>query len=258
MKRIAVSRDGLLPGEEGFEVVETKRVRMANVGLLRAVPRRIKNSFNIHVRFRTWKYRQATLLAIPPPLGAYYAPTIWKKPPISGLSKLEAIENTLRSMFPEGRYIFQLRLHQQILRAILRPILGDSYDREVKSVCKRYQWDGPKKNAIVLASRRSGKTTGITSMMASLLLHVYKMSIVCFAAGMRTAKESVRLTEGYVFMIKDGARRILKQGAAQRLVIRGTSPIDQRTVTSLPSCGVAASVSSPPALPQCAHAYTYT
>lgn len=158
-----------------------------------------------------------------------------------GELRMRRVEEVLRGMFPNGRYEFQIKLHSQILRAVLKQILREDYNDLVEKICRERNWDGPKKNLFTIASRRSGKTTGMASLVATLLICIPELEIVVYSVGLRTAKEFVRLTEGYVSKYPGGERMIYSNGAEQ-LMLKGPTG-EKRRLRSFPSGGNAKNVS---------------
>ncbi len=139
--------------------------------------------------------------------------------------------------------MFQEDLHNQILRATLKQTLGDDYTMLVERVCRERGWAGPKKNLFTIASRRSGKTTGIASMVSALLICVPNIQIVVYSVAKRSAEEFVRLVEKYIQMHPSARSMIVNPGGAEMLVLRGPTPGDERRIRSFPSGGNAANVS---------------
>ena len=178
-----------------------------------------------------------------PLVSQYYTDTVYRKSETSGSAILKKIDDSMKFLFPRGRFKFQITLHEQMLRASLRQILGSNYNNEVEKVCRERGWDGPMKNMFVIASRRSGKTTGLASMIAAMLMHVPNIQVVVFSVGERSAQEFVRLIERYLRRLPGGEARI-KSAKAEQIVVRGTGPDDERRVKSFPSGGNAVNVST--------------
>jgi len=172
----------------------------------------------------------------------YYTDFKYRHKESSGEATMKNIEETIKLLFPKGRFKFQIKLHDQMLRATLRQILGNNYEHEFERVCEERGWNGPKKNMFVIASRRSGKTTGMSSMIAALLLNVTNIEIVVYSVGERSAKEFVKLIEKYTRYSPNGSSRI-KSSKAEELTIFGSVPGDERRVRSFPSGGNAKNVS---------------
>jgi hypothetical protein len=178
-----------------------------------------------------------------PPITQLYTNGFYRRTEARGDEMLKYIEQTIKGFFPKGRFGFQVDLHNQILRATLRQTLGENYRRLVQRVCKERGWNGAKKNLFTIASRRSGKTTGIASMVAALLICVPKMQIVVYSVAKRSAEEFVRLVESYIQLTPVGRGMIKNPGGAEMLVLNGTKPGDQRRIRSFPTGGNATNVS---------------
>jgi len=174
--------------------------------------------------------------------GKYYANTVYATSLSSGESRLKKVEELLDMFFPEGRFKFQVHLHREVLRAVMRQILGSDYERLRGKICKEYGWDELKKNLFTIASRRSGKTVGMAAMVAALVIVVPKIEIVVFSVALRTATEFVRLVEEKVLMYSGGRQMIERLGSSQKLVLYGPQG-DQRRLRSFPSGGNAKNVS---------------
>ena len=180
-----------------------------------------------------------------PYLLKYYSASAYRKDVSDGEARLRKIDKTLDSMFPNGRFEFQIKLHSQVLRAVMRQVLRDDYHRLIEKVCRERGWDGPKKNLFTIASRRSGKTTGMASLVATLLIEVPHIQIVVYSVAMRTAQEFVRLVERYMCMVPGASKMIKNPGGAETLNISGPEPGDDRRIRSFPSGGNAKNVSHP-------------
>lgn len=177
-----------------------------------------------------------------PNVSRYYSNTRYKKNVSDGEARLRRVEQVLDSMYPAGKFVFQIKLHRQVIRAVLRQILGDDYQRLVEKVCKERGWDGPKKNLFTIASRRSGKTTGMAGLCATLLICVPHIQIVVYSVALRTATEFVRLVERYICMHPGGSKMIVNPGGSETLMVAGTEPADTRRIRSFPSGGNAKNV----------------
>lgn len=195
-------------------------------------------------KYFTWQSDLERAKAYTPLLNKYYEPSIYRQEDVSGEETLLKVKQTVRGFFPKGRFPFQRNLHNQILRATLKQTLGDDYDRCVNRVCEENGWDGPKRNLIAIASRRSGKTTATASMVASLLVNIVGIEIVVYSVGLRSAQEFVRLTERYIQMHDTGRDMIKNPGGSETLVLRGKNPGDMRRIRSFPSGGNAKNVSA--------------
>lgn len=172
-----------------------------------------------------------------------YSDTLYRLEESRGDNLLKKIEACIKLFFPKGRFMFQEDLHNQILRATLKQTLGDDYTMLVERVCRERGWAGPKKNLFTIASRRSGKTTGIASIVGALLICVPNIQIVVYSVAKRSAEEFVRLVEKYIQMHPSARSMIVNPGGAEMLVLRGPTPGDERRIRSFPSGGNAANVS---------------
>lgn len=173
----------------------------------------------------------------------YFCDPVYMGKKKTDFETIEKIEKTVKSMFPDGRFEFQKDLHNQILRATLRQTLGAGYNNLVERICKERNWKGPTNNLFTVASRRSGKTTGMASMVASLLIHIPKLKVVVYSVALRTAVEFVRLVENYITMTEEGRNMIVNPGGSEMLILRGPELGDIRTARSFPSFGRAKDVS---------------
>ena len=151
----------------------------------------------------------------------------------SGETKLRNIWRDLDRVFPDGKYDLQVKIHSEMLRASLRQILGSDYNSCVQRVCQQYGWDGPKQNVMILASRRGGKSTGMASGVAALLVHIPNLKIVNFSGGEDSAEEFCQLIGHYAMQMQSGKRvKVTKK----KTTVFHTSTTESH-VTAYPSGG---------------------
>lgn len=194
-------------------------------------------------KFFTWQEDVDRAKSYTPLVNKYYEPSIYRMEEVSGEEMLLKVQQTVNSFFPTGRFPFQVKLHEQILRATLKQTLGEDYERSVDRVCHEHGWAGPKRNLFAIASRRSGKTTATASMVAALLICIPNIQIVVYSVALRTAQEFVRLTERYIQMSDVGKDMIKNPGGSETLILNGKSLGDMRRIRSFPSGGNAKNVS---------------
>ena len=194
-------------------------------------------------KYYTWQRDVQRAQEYTPLVTQLFTDSIYRKQEARGDELLKKIESCIDLFFPKGRFGFQEDLHNQMLRATLMQTLGDDYRMLVNQVCRERGWSGPNKNLFTIASRRSGKTTGIASMVAALLICVPNIQIVVYSVAKRSAEEFVRLVEKYIQLHPSGRQMIKNPGGAEMLVLTGTSPGDERRIRSFPSGGNAANVS---------------
>lgn len=195
-------------------------------------------------KFFTWEADVDRAKNYTPLVNKYYEPSIYRSEEVSGEEMLLKVQQTVNSFFPTGRFPFQVKLHDQILRATLKQTLGDDYERSVDRVCHEHGWAGPKRNLFAIASRRSGKTTATASMVAALLICIPNIQIVVYSVALRTAQEFVRLTERYIQMSSVGKDMIKNPGGSETLILNGRTLGDMRRIRSFPSGGNAKNVST--------------
>ncbi len=194
-------------------------------------------------KFFTWEEDVDRAKSYTPLVNKYYEPSIYRSQDVSGEEMLTKVQQTVRMFFPNGRFPFQEKLHDQILRATLKQTLGEDYERSVDRVCEEHGWAGPKRNLFAIASRRSGKTTATASMVAALLICIPGIQIVVYSVALRTAQEFVRLTERYIQMSEVGKDMIKNPGGSETLILNGRTLGDMRRIRSFPSGGNAKNVS---------------
>ena len=158
----------------------------------------------------------------------------------SGETKLRNIWRDLDRVFPDGKYDLQTKIHSQTLRACLRQILGHDYNSCVQRVCQQYGWDGPKQNVIFVASRRGGKSTGMASVAAALLVHIPNLKIVNFSGGEDSAEEFCQMIGDYAERMGSGKR--VKVTKKKTTVFHSST--SESHVTAYPSGGRSYDVSS--------------
>jgi len=205
-----------------------------------------KNTIAPFGRYLKWQSDIERAELYTPNVSRYYSNSRYTQYISDGEARLRRVEQVLDSMYPNGKFVFQIKLHRQVIRAVLRQILGDDYDRLIEKVCKERNWDGPKKNLFTIASRRSGKTTGMAGLVATLLICVPHIQIVVYSVALRTATEFVRLVERYICMHPGGSKMIANPGGSETLTVNGTEPGDTRRIRSFPNGGNAKNVSTGP------------
>jgi len=164
---------------------------------------------------------------------------------LEGEFRLRCIFEDLDTMFPDGKYELQKRLHSQVIRASLRQILGKEYKSSVKRICAQFGWEDPQQNAFIIASRRAGKTTGMASAVAAILLNVPGMKIVNFSGAKESAAEFVKLVAYYAEMISRGKQTRSVKSTKEKTTIRHNS-LSESYVIAYPSGGKSYNVSPPP------------
>jgi hypothetical protein len=154
-----------------------------------------------------------------------------------GELRLKTIIEDLDTMFPNGKFEFQKRLHSQVLRASLRQILGDNeYSSSVNRVCAQYGWDGPKQNVFVKASRRSGKTTGMAAAVAAILINTPEVKVVNFSGAKESATDFVHLVSSYIERINRGKSTRRVRTTQDRVIVQHNA-FTESSVIAYPSGG---------------------
>jgi hypothetical protein len=151
----------------------------------------------------------------------------------SGEQRLRNIMRDLDFLFPDGKYDLQVKIHSETIRACLRQILGKEYNSSQKRICKQWGWNGPKQNAFFVASRRGGKTTGMASVVAALLVNVPNMKVVNFSGGEDSAMEFTKLVGFYAEQISKGRR--VKATSKKTVVFHGPQSVSY--ISAFPSGG---------------------
>jgi hypothetical protein len=151
----------------------------------------------------------------------------------SGEQRLRNIIKDLDFLFPDGKYDLQVKIHSETMRACLRQILGKEYNSSVQRICKQWGWNGPKQNAFFVASRRGGKTTGMASVVAALLVNVPNMKVVNFSGGEDSATEFTKLVGFYAEQICRGKR--VKVTMKKTVVFHGGQSVSY--ISAFPSGG---------------------
>lgn len=182
-----------------------------------------------------------------PNLYRYYTEPIYKTVKLAGLIRLKDVEQTAEHILPT-RYTFQEKLHTQVIRAMLRTILGSDYEATVMRVCEDRGWDGPKQDMLALASRRSGKTVGFASICAAILVCVPFVQVVVISVSQRSSSEFVIITRQFLEKDERGKKMLVRPCGAEQLRLRTTSggastSSDERRIRSFPGGGKSQDVS---------------
>jgi hypothetical protein len=165
---------------------------------------------------------------------AFYADPRYARVQTNGLQQIERLEALLHEVCPT-RSPWQIKLHQECIRATLVQTLGSDYDALVDRVCLERGWrDGPKQELLVLASRRSGKTFGIALFAACLAMCVPSVDIVIFSLSLRQSQKMLALIVGFVMRLEQG-RKMVTRVSQDRLLLKGPNGAqDIRSVLSYP------------------------
>lgn len=177
-----------------------------------------------------------------PNLFRYFTEPIYKTVVLAGVTRLKDVEQTVEQLLPT-RYSFQEKLHNQVIRAMLRTILGSDYEAMVMRVCEDRGWDGPKQDMLALASRRSGKTVGFASICAALLVCVPTVQLVVISVSQRSSSEFVIITRQFLEKDARGKKMLIRPCGAEQLRLRGATSNDERRIRSFPGGGKSQDVS---------------
>jgi hypothetical protein len=164
-----------------------------------------------------------------------------------GELRLQKIIHDLVEMFkPFTRFRFQETLHSEVLRSVLNNIIDTEEERRMvlQRVLETYGWAYVTRNMLAIASRRSGKTTGMASVVAALLLHCPGLEVISFSVSLQNAEEFIRLAHAYIIAVlgpgssrirfaADSLRIIHPNGKISRLICRGSGGVAHR-VRSFP------------------------
>lgn len=172
----------------------------------------------------------------------YWTEPIFRTVRLAGLARLVDVEETIERLLPT-RYGFQEKLHNQVIRAMLRKILDTDYEATVMRVCEERAWDGPKQDMLALASRRSGKTVGFASIAATLLICVPSVQLVVISVSQRTASEMIIITRQFLQKDERGRRMLVHPFGAEQVLLRVHGSMDERRMRSFPGGGKAQDVS---------------
>lgn len=159
---------------------------------------------------------------------------------LSGETRLKNVLEDLDAVFPDGKFDLQMKIHNQGLRACLRMILGRDYKSSIHRVCSKYGFAGPKQNAFFLASRRGGKTTGMASLVASILVNCPSINVVNFSGGEDSANEFTQMVGFYAEKMGRGRKVKITQ---KKTVVYHSSNVAS-TIKAFPSGGKSYDVSS--------------
>lgn len=159
-------------------------------------------------------------------------------PVLVGELRLRKIMDDLVTMFkPFNRYRFQEILHKEVLRSVLNCVVDREEERRMvmPRILETYGWESQTRNALTVASRRSGKTTGLAAIIGAVLLHCPGIEVMAFSVSQAGAEEFIRLVYFYMTKIVGKAKRILfstesirvlhPNGDVSRIRCRGTGGV---------------------------------
>jgi hypothetical protein len=192
--------------------------------------------------FTEHKYDTERADRFPALMSEYYAPTFYRKLVPAGIALLRKTEATLHRMIPK-MFLFQKKLADEAFRASLRQLLDDQFENLWEEVCRQRKWPSAPRNLFTVASRRSGKTSLLAAFCASMLVCVYRMTIIVYSVALRSAQEFVRLVQRYIQMTPEGRAMLTNPGGSERLALHGPAPEDERWIRSFPSGGKSQNVS---------------
>lgn len=158
---------------------------------------------------------------------------------LSGETRLRNVLDDLDAVFPDGKFDLQMKIHNQGLRACLRMILGRDYKSSIHRVCSKYGFAGPKQNAFFLASRRGGKTTGMASLVAAILVNCPNINVVNFSGGEDSANDFTQMVGFYAEKMGRGRKVKITQ---KKTVVYHSSNVAS-TIKAFPSGGKSYDVS---------------
>jgi hypothetical protein len=162
-------------------------------------------------------------------------------PPMVGDLRLERILSDLKkSMQPFTRFRFQELLHREGLRSVLDCIINDEEERRIimSRVLETYGWGSQVRNMLLVAGRRSGKSTGLASLDAILLWNCPGIDILVFSVSQTGADEFIGLVYEYLRNIAGKSNRIKgsvnvirvlhSDGSVSRIRGRGTCGVAKK------------------------------
>lgn len=162
-------------------------------------------------------------------------------PTMVGELRLRKIMDDLVKMFyPFNRYRFQEILHKEVLRSVLNCVVDREEERRMvmPRILETYGWESQTRNLLTVASRRSGKTTGLAAVIGAVLLHCPAIEVMAFSVSLAGAEEFIRLVYFYMTKIVGKAKRILfstesirvlhPNGDVSRIRCRGTGGVSAK------------------------------
>lgn len=142
-------------------------------------------------------------------------------PPMVGELRLQRILEDLKTaVLPHTRFRFQELLHREGLRSVLNCIISDEEERRIvmPRVLETYGWASQVRNMLLVAGRRSGKSTGLASLDAALLWNCPGLDILVFSVSQPGAEEFIALVQEYLKNIAGKSSRIKSSVAAIRVL----------------------------------------
>jgi hypothetical protein len=142
-------------------------------------------------------------------------------PVLVGELRLRKImEDLVKMFYPHNRYRFQEILHKEVLRSVLNCVVDREEERRMvmPRILETYGWESQTRNALTVASRRSGKTTGLAAVIAAVLLHCPGIEVMAFSVSQAGAEEFIRLVYFYMTKIVGKAKRVMFSTEAIRVL----------------------------------------
>lgn len=147
------------------------------------------------------------------------------------------MEDLVKMFYPHNRYRFQEILHKEVLRSVLNCVVDREEERRaiMPQILATYGWESQTRNALTVASRRSGKTTGLSAVIAAVLLHCPGIEVMAFSVSQAGAEEFIRLVyyymtkivrkANYVRFAAESLRVLHSNGDVSRIRCRGTGGV---------------------------------
>lgn len=134
------------------------------------------------------------------------------------------------------RSVPQKEFHRAMLQANIRNIYKDDFNKKYLQILEKYPFLGTelRQEILICCPRRFGKTFATAMFVTACLLSIPEIKIAIFSPGRRQSSMLLDLIRDFVIKFPRGSSRIETKNQ-EKMVIRGNSPTEKRTVWAYPS-----------------------
>lgn len=126
-------------------------------------------------------------------------------------------------------------LHKWMFGCILPIIFGDGISSNMESLRKEYSLEKIVQELIIIAGRRSGKTTAVQIFVAACMLHIPGFIGLAFAMVLRTARSMIAGIQKFLAGHPLGVKMMTESKMDSITLVNPNDSSDVRTCMCLPS-----------------------